>query len=468
MTENKAKRNTRITLIWLVLADILVIGIAALAFISVLPLFSAKHIKNTSDALFFDSSDISEIIRGNALEFSAELNIPDKHTEFDGDLHLSADSARDKGTDNGKATVYFGVGDSSISLNLLYNSETVTLGGLATDKSTPVSLPRRDLKEAFDKSKFYFVSGSLHSMSMMQYNRLIPALDSALDPDREADADAFSDIVKDIIKTVDPTSSFTFSKGKLCRRFTCTLDADKTVSILGLFADLDEEQIRAVKDLIGGKTVILTYLTDGKYITSAQISSEAVEADIEFVYDRGTSGFNADVIYTFENSDKAIGIIEKAEYEFTYVKTVTDSEITADLTVWSQSEGSRDYSLKLNKADSSYSLKLNEKELATGVCELDDEKLNLTVTNSENASVLVSLMLRKVEKVVTEMPEHRSLFDMSEDELTEFFRSIPIKTASDMLKTLSGLDLNPYMTADYKLLMHADKIMTEAQKDMED
>lgn len=464
MTENKAKRNTRKTLLWLVLADLLVIGIAALAVISVLPLFSVKHIKNTSDALFFDSSKIADIISGNAFEFSAELIIPDKYTEFGGDLHLSADSARDKVTDNGKAAVYFCVGDKSISLDLFYDSETVALAGLSADKSTPVSLPRRGLKEAFDKSKFYFVSGSLHSMSMSQYNSLIPALDSALDPDSEADADAFSDIVKDIIKTVDPTSSFTFSKGKLCRRFTYVLDADKTVSILGLFTDLDEEQISAMKDSIGGKTVILTYLTDGNYITSAQISSESIEADIEFLYDRNANGFNADVIYTFDSSGEAIGVVGKTKYELTYFKTVTDSEITADLTVWSPSEGSRDYSLSLNKNDSSYSLKLNENEIATGVCELDGEKLNLTVKNSETASELVSLMLRKVEKVVTEIPEHRSLFDMSEDELTEFFRGIPIKTASDMLKTLSGLDLSAYMTADGKLLMHADKIMSEAQK----
>lgn len=464
MTENKAKRNTRKTLLWLVLADLLVIGIAALAVISVLPLFSVKHIKNTSDALFFDSSKIGDIISGNAFEFSAELIIPDKYTEFGGDLHLSADSARDKVTDNGKAAVYFCVGDKSLSLDLFYDSETVAIGGIGAYKITPVSLPRGDLKEAFDKSKFHFVSGSLHSMSMMQYNSLIPALDSALDPDSKADADAFSDIVKDIIKTVDPTSSFTFSKGKLCRRFTCTLDADKTVRILGLFTDLDEEQISAMKDSIGGKTVILTYLTDGKYIISAQISSESIEADIEFLYDRNANGFNADVIYTFDSSGEAIGVVGKTKYELTYFKTVTDSEITADLTVWSQSEGSRDYSLKLNKTDSSYSLKLNENEIATGVCELDGEKLNLTVTDLETASELVLLMLRKVEKVVTEIPEHRSLFDMSEDELTEFFRSIPIKTASDMLKTLSGLDLSAYMTADGKLLMHADKIMSEAQK----
>ncbi len=464
MTKNKAKSDIRKTLIPLILADILVVALAVIAVMAVLPLFSIKHIENTANALLFDSSKISEIMSGNALEFSAEFDIPEKLTEFDGDLHLAVGSAHDKSNGNGKANLSFGVGDKSLSLNLLYNSETVTLGGLDTDKSTPVSLPRRGLKEAFDKSKFYFVSGSLHSMSMMQYNRLIPALDSALDPDRADDADALSDIIDDAIRIANPTSSFVFSKGKLCRRYTCSLDAEKTVKILGLFADIDEAQIQAIKDSIGDKTFTLTYVTDGKYIISAQISSAAVKADIEFVYDGNTNGFKADVIYTFDNSGEAIGIIGKTEYEFTYVKTVTDSEITADLTVWSQSEGSRDYSLKLNKADSSYSLKLNENELATGVCELDGEKLNLTVTNSENASALVSLMLRKVEKVVTEMPEHRSLFDMSEDELTEFLRSIPIKTASDILKTLSGLDLSAYMTADGKLLMHADKIMTEAQK----
>ena len=101
MTENKAKINTRKTLLWLVLADLLAIGIAALAVISVLPLFSVKHIKNTSDALFFDTSKIADIISGNAFEFSAELNIPNTQTEFDGDLHLALNSAHDRNNDNG-------------------------------------------------------------------------------------------------------------------------------------------------------------------------------------------------------------------------------------------------------------------------------------------------------------------------------------------------------------------------------
>ena len=390
MTEKKSKSNKKLLL--LILADILVVAIAVVAVITVLPLFSAKHIKSTADAMLFD---ISEITGGNALEFSAVLDIPDALTDFDGVLHLAVGSAHDKNNGNGKADLEFTVGDKSLSLNLLYDSETVTLSGLGTDESLPVSLPRRNLKEAFDSSHFFYGSGSLHSMSMSAYNSLVPALDEALDPDREADA--FSDVADDIIKIAAPTSSFAFSKGKICRSYTCTLDAEKLVKILGLFAEMNKAQIQSVKDSIGDQIFTLTYVTDGKFITSAEISSEILEADVEFIYDKATSGFKADIVCTFDSSGESIGVIESTKYELTYFKTVGDTEVTADLTLWSQSSGTRDYSFKLNKTDSSYSLKLNDNEIAVGVFELDGEKLDLTVIAPESNSATVSLSLKKAD-----------------------------------------------------------------------
>ncbi len=464
MTKNKAKSSIRKTLIPLILADALVVALAVIAVMAVLPLFSAKHIKNTADVLLFDSSKISEILSGNALEFSAKLDIPDELTDFEGDLHLAVGSAHDKNNGNGKADLTFGVGDKSLSLDLLYDSETVALGGLGAARDLPVSLPRRNLKEAFDNSHFFYGSGSLHSMSISSYNSLIPALDEAFDPDREDGADAISDVIDDAIKIAEPTSSFIFSKGKLCRRYTCSLNAEKTVKILGLFADLDKTQIQAIKDSIGDKTFTLTYVTDGKYITSAQISSEIIEADVEFIYDKDTSGFKAEVVYTFDNSGESIGVIGSTKYELTYFKTAGDTEVTADLTLWSQSSGTRDYSFKLNKNDSSYSLLLNENAIATGVCEFDGEKLSFTVTVPESDSAIVSVSLKKAENIVTQPPENRPLLGMSEDELTDFLRNIPIKTASDLLKCTADIDLSAFMTADGKLLMHADKVTAEAEK----
>lgn len=457
MTENRSKSNKK--LLFLILADILVITIAVVAVMAILPLFSTKHIKNTADAMLFD---FSEILSGNALEFSAELDIPDELTEFEGDLHLAVGSAHDKNNGNGKADLTFGVGEKSLSLDLLYDSETVTIGGLGTDPSLPVSLPRRNLKEAFDKSHFFYGSGSLHSMSMSAYNSLIPALDEALDPDREANA--FFDAADDIIKISEPTSSFVFSKGKLCRRYTCSLDAEKIVKILGLFADMDKTQIQAIKDSIGNKTFTLTYVTDGKYITSTEISSEILEADVELIYDKDTSGFKAEVIYTFDNSGESIGVIGSTKYELTYSKTVGDTEVTADLSLWSQSSGTRDYSFKLNKADSSYSLVLNGNEIATGICELDGDALHLTVIVPESDSAIASVSIKKSDSFVAVIPEHRPLLGMSEDELTDFLRNIPIQTASDLLGIVADIDLTAFMTADGKLLLHADKVMAEAQK----
>ncbi|MBO5702948.1 MAG: hypothetical protein J6S71_10970 [Clostridia bacterium] len=452
MTAIKTKIKNRKILIILISVCVLLIALAIAATLAILPLFSMDHIKNTSDALLFDISKITEIMSGNAFEISAEFDIPKELTELRDDFHLAIGSAQDKNNRSGKADLSFSMGDNSLAFDLLYDTETVVLSGLGTDPSAFVSLPRRNLKEAFDSSQFFYVSGSMHSMNINLYNELVPTLDSSLDPDREIDTEALSKIADDVIKIAEPISSFVFSKGKLCREYTCSLDAEKAVKIIGLFAEIDETQIQALKDSIGKKAVSFTYVTDGKYITSANIISDTVKTDIEFVYDRNTNGFNAN------------GIIEGTECELKYSRTVSDTEFTADLTLVSQNSDSLNYSFKLNKNDSSYTLKLNGKDIADGICELDTEKLRLTVTDPVTDSDLVSFLLKKEDSIVTEIPVHRSIFDMSEDELTEFFRNIPIKTASDILKSIADIDLSAYMTADSKLMMHTDKIMSEATK----
>ncbi len=456
------KKRTRFIILLSALAALIAVAVAAVIMIA--SLLSLDHIKNTSDALFFDLSAVGEIMSGDALEFSAEFDLPERLTGLAGDLHLALNSAADQSTDNGKSDVTLGLGENSMSLTTVYDAEAIAVGGLCTDANEFISLPRKNIKEAFDNSLFFYGSGSIHSMSMSRYNSLIPSIEALLDSEHDNSED-LKNTLEEIMKIAEPQSSFLFSKGKLCRKITYTFDKKIIGEMIEIIAAADateqSTQLQELTEVIGDRIITVTYITDGKYITSAHISTDGFNADIDIICDGDACGFKADVKYTYaESTIKDIAMT--SEFAITYRKRESDSEITANLNITHQSV--TDWVFTLEKNDSAYTLKSNGKEVASGIFELDAEKLRFTVVDGESARTLVSFSLERPESIVTEMPAHRPLLEMDKDALTDFFRNIPMQKVNDLLKDIVRLDLSAYMTADGKLMLHADKVMDEAEK----
>ncbi|MBR2431799.1 MAG: hypothetical protein IKB23_02680, partial [Clostridia bacterium] len=262
-----------------------------------------------------------------------------------------------------------------------------------------------------------------------------------------------------------------------------------TASIIPLSADTSGtakgkdallELAESIKEKFEALDITLAYTTRGNYlekldVTVATRTDGDNESAVTLSTDFTVTGKNAELVATLRSEAKTDGKTEESEITANYskVKTANGFDINLDLTVCDEPDEKEcedetfTFNFSYNEKNGKFNTALESKKFnfeLSGVYKFDKENKDLSIKvdkvhrfgEESFTERLLTFTVTKTEATEISVPDGKSLVTMSEHEIFDAFRSLPIYKVEGMVYELIGTSFGFVYTNDYKLIFHPD------------
>jgi len=478
------RRWYRRPLFWSILGGALVVvAVAALLFLPILPY---NVVENTFDEVFFDSELLLDLVEEYADEgVQGEVKFAIPENLLDGTaLRLEGELAHQDG--RGAFELVIGSEENALTLNVYYDDSIVAVSGLYEDPKQYVSLPRRDIAAALEKSAFHYDSDSVYKLDKESYDELLSAL-VVLETPSESEEDRMSDeklakrILKAWEKEFDPKTRINARDGAFGLQSTVeiTLDRKKAEQLLDLALEEATDagrpdmvnRLRAWKDALptdfelrvaytvaGGRvqSIFIDYVCDDE-----EFDTRGLKLTLLFAYDGKEVGF--DFLVEKEYYEDGVRYLSESEggYRKTKEKKMTDLRIwcnyTAKLAAYQKTvkEWRDEAKISYDRKSEVWSMELNEDgaiALFGGECRLDSRKNSFYLDmdqlhKGENRDVPMHRDIVVISfseyggHAIPDKISHSPLLEMDDQHIKRLIRAIPAKEIDAVSMDLFGTPL---------------------------
>ena len=185
-TTKKKRRLRRI----LFTVPILLLLLAAVCTL-MLSIFPFNAVKNSFDALLFDSDEASGLLafsNSKGYDLDMDIQIPAELVGDGEEYLIDAEVTVGRKGKQGSAAVTLGHGEDEFEVVLCYDEDVFAVGGFKEASETYFSFPRRNVVQKLEGSAFHPDSNTFYSLNEADYQTLKYALIS-LDPGFNGDSD---------------------------------------------------------------------------------------------------------------------------------------------------------------------------------------------------------------------------------------------------------------------------------------
>lgn len=251
------KKMKKPLLISLIATGVVFVTALTLLLILFIPIWFGNPFINTFSELLPDTEVLEEVyseLQDSGYNEVLNISIPKNVINVQSGLNISGVNYAVGGSKDARGRMQLAINTvhGKINLDVSYDEEKITVGGISTDE-TYLTLQRKGISEALDKSVFAPDSGSVYALDEASYNTLKDVISGNNNLDLYADF--FDDVLSEWEDIADKETKTSLAKGafKLEREVTYKMSYGDICDMIDVFFEEleDNENIKAA--LVNGE-----------------------------------------------------------------------------------------------------------------------------------------------------------------------------------------------------------------------